>query len=228
MEPGNILPRFHNMGVSGAAAGSSCRGHVVCSPPGTRSTGTPGSNILRSAGAGAVDIRGRRGSGEHGSMFRAQVAGRICYLGTRGLVPACGTGCGPRSRPCLSGNPYRAPSHVHDIMFQLDSDLAGTKQDLYLLPGRQLSMLIEGEHDFIVGAASFSSLLYHLFPDVNRAGFYILRGGYPIPGPFQGKPGCTGIALGFRFRLIVLLRGMRTGRAGGNIPWYFSRSGAFR
>jgi GAF domain-containing protein len=60
----------------------------------------------------------------------------------------------------------------------------------------QLSELIAGETDFIANAANLSALLYHSLPDVNWAGFYLLKDGELVLGPFQGKPACIRIAIG--------------------------------
>lgn len=81
-------------------------------------------------------------------------------------------------------------------MFQLPTDEPGSRPELYLMLQRQLSALLEGERDFIANAANFSALLYHLLPDLNWAGFYILRGEELVLGPFQGRPACVRIALG--------------------------------
>ncbi|HVQ38634.1 MAG TPA: GAF domain-containing protein, partial [Pyrinomonadaceae bacterium] len=43
---------------------------------------------------------------------------------------------------------------------------------------------------------NFSSLLYHSLPDLNWVGFYLLKEGELVLGPFQGKPACVRIALG--------------------------------
>ena len=42
----------------------------------------------------------------------------------------------------------------------------------------------------------FAALLYHSLPDVNWVGFYFMKGGELLVGPFQGKPACVHIALG--------------------------------
>jgi GAF domain-containing protein len=39
-------------------------------------------------------------------------------------------------------------------------------------------------------------LLYHFLPDVNWVGFYFLKGGELVLGPFQGRPACVRIAMG--------------------------------
>lgn len=60
----------------------------------------------------------------------------------------------------------------------------------------QLRSLIEGEPDLIANAANASALLYHSLPDLNWAGFYLLKDGELVLGPFQGKPACVRIAIG--------------------------------
>ncbi len=60
----------------------------------------------------------------------------------------------------------------------------------------QFEALIAGERDAIANAASLASLLFWSLPDLNWAGFYLLRGGELVLGPFQGKPACIRIALG--------------------------------
>ena len=44
-------------------------------------------------------------------------------------------------------------------------------------------------------ANAAASLKQHL-PDINWAGFYLMRGGELVLGPFQGLPACTRIAIG--------------------------------
>jgi GAF domain-containing protein len=56
--------------------------------------------------------------------------------------------------------------------------------------------LLEGETDLIANTANMASLLYHALADVNWAGFYFLKGGELVLGPFHGKPACVRIALG--------------------------------
>lgn len=61
---------------------------------------------------------------------------------------------------------------------------------------RQAAGLFEGERDGIANAANLASLMFWSLPDLNWAGFYLLRGGELVLGPFQGKPACIRIALG--------------------------------
>ena len=71
-----------------------------------------------------------------------------------------------------------------------------TKGETYAELAAQLRALVEGEDDFIANAANFSALLFHALPDLNWAGFYLLKGGELVLGPFQGKPACVRIPVG--------------------------------
>jgi GAF domain-containing protein len=75
-------------------------------------------------------------------------------------------------------------------------DKTADKRDLYAVVAVQLSALLSGERDPIANAANTAALLYHALPDVNWVGFYFLRDGELVLGPFQGKPACVRIALG--------------------------------
>ena len=70
------------------------------------------------------------------------------------------------------------------------------KAKLYASLVVQLLSLLKGEHDFIANAANFSALLFNALPNVNWAGFYILRGDELVLGPFQGNPACVRIPMG--------------------------------
>lgn len=60
----------------------------------------------------------------------------------------------------------------------------------------QLTGLYLGERDGLANAANLSALLYHSLPDLNWAGFYLLKGSELVLGPFQGKVACVRIPLG--------------------------------
>lgn len=47
--------------------------------------------------------------------------------------------------------------------------------------------------DIIASLANISSVIYYGYSDLNWAGFYFVKGGQLIVGPFQGKPACTPI-----------------------------------
>jgi GAF domain-containing protein len=60
----------------------------------------------------------------------------------------------------------------------------------------QLTGLFDGERDGLANAANMSALLYETLPDLNWAGFYLMRRGELVLGPFQGRVACVRIALG--------------------------------
>lgn len=74
--------------------------------------------------------------------------------------------------------------------------LAGDKAEAWRDLAQQLTALIGDERDAIANAANTSALLFDLLPDLNWAGFYLLKGGELVLGPFQGKPACIRIPLG--------------------------------
>jgi len=82
------------------------------------------------------------------------------------------------------------------MTFQLAKQETASKAEMYSNLASQLLSLLEGEPDFIANAANVSSLLYHELPDLNWAGFYLLKEGELVLGPFQGKPACVRIAMG--------------------------------
>lgn len=78
---------------------------------------------------------------------------------------------------------------------------AGDTNDFTLL-ARQVSSLLEGERDLVANASQFSAFIYEVLPELNWAGFYLLRptragtGEELLVGPFQGKVACARIPLG--------------------------------
>ncbi|HET8769358.1 MAG TPA: GAF domain-containing protein [Gemmatimonadaceae bacterium] len=70
------------------------------------------------------------------------------------------------------------------------------KAEAYQLVLEQVSALLEGERDGLANASNTAALLYEALPDLNWVGFYFLRGGELVVGPFQGKVACVRIAMG--------------------------------
>jgi GAF domain-containing protein len=56
--------------------------------------------------------------------------------------------------------------------------------------------VLAGERDPWANAANAAALVYERLPDLNWAGFYFLRGGGLVVGPFQGRVACVRIPLG--------------------------------
>jgi GAF domain-containing protein len=60
----------------------------------------------------------------------------------------------------------------------------------------QLRALLAEERDWLANAANTAALISGSIPRLNWAGFYFLRGGELVLGPFIGAPACVRIALG--------------------------------
>ncbi len=78
------------------------------------------------------------------------------------------------------------------VSFPADASQAG----LYASLLTQLGAMLDGERDPWANTANAAALIHALLPELNWAGFYFLRGGELVVGPFQGMPACVRIALG--------------------------------
>ncbi|ODU55371.1 MAG: guanylate cyclase [Clostridium sp. SCN 57-10] len=81
-------------------------------------------------------------------------------------------------------------------MFTLSSDYPSDKTEFYALLCAQLRALTDGEPNAVANLANASALLGGALRDINWAGFYLMRDGMLVLGPFQGKPACIRIPLG--------------------------------
>jgi L-methionine (R)-S-oxide reductase len=80
-------------------------------------------------------------------------------------------------------------------MFAVEK-VSGTKDEVYEELARQARGLLEGERDLVANAANVAALIWQIVPDLNWAGFYLMKNGELVLGPFQGKPACVRIAVG--------------------------------
>lgn len=77
------------------------------------------------------------------------------------------------------------------------SDLTDlTTEELYRELTVQLRALTDGEPDPVANMANCASLIFNSVPRLNWTGFYLLKGGELVLGPFQGQPACVRIELG--------------------------------
>jgi L-methionine (R)-S-oxide reductase len=77
------------------------------------------------------------------------------------------------------------------------SDLTNlSKPELYRELAGQISSLIQDETDPVANMANCAAVLFHSVPRLNWVGFYLLKGGELVLGPFQGRPACVRIAFG--------------------------------
>ena len=66
----------------------------------------------------------------------------------------------------------------------------------YELLCKQLKELAKESADPMPLMANASAMLYHAMPDINWAGFYVVKDGELILGPFQGNVACVRIQKG--------------------------------
>ena len=66
----------------------------------------------------------------------------------------------------------------------------------YTLLVKQIEALAETDGWFVPLLSNAAALLYDSLENVNWAGFYLMRGGQLVLGPFQGKVACIHIPLG--------------------------------
>ena len=66
----------------------------------------------------------------------------------------------------------------------------------YKLLTEQMKALAEDEKWFVPVMSNASAILYDNMEDLNWAGFYIMRDGALVLGPFQGKVACINIPVG--------------------------------
>lgn len=71
-----------------------------------------------------------------------------------------------------------------------------SKPELYRELAAQISTLVQDETDPVANMANTASLIFHSVPGLNWAGFYLLKGGELVLGPFQGRPACVRIPFG--------------------------------
>ncbi|MBS2970027.1 GAF domain-containing protein [Metabacillus sp. KIGAM252] len=80
-------------------------------------------------------------------------------------------------------------------MFHVEKYSNNTKEN-YELVIKQLKALLEGEPDRIANLSNASALLNQFLTEVNWVGFYLMKEGELVLGPFQGLPACVRIPVG--------------------------------
>lgn len=78
---------------------------------------------------------------------------------------------------------------------QFDGDTSD-KAAFYDFLATQTELLLGDERDFVANLANVAALLFDSLPEINWAGFYLLKNGELVLAPFQGKPACVRIAVG--------------------------------
>ena len=70
------------------------------------------------------------------------------------------------------------------------------KEEMYTLLAQQLTGLMEGEREWLPNLANASALINQALKEINWAGFYLMKDGMLVLGPFQGNPACIRIPVG--------------------------------
>lgn len=81
-------------------------------------------------------------------------------------------------------------------MKQIETVVFDTKEKLYKYMNIKLVGLIGDEPDWLANLSNASALIWLMIEDINWAGFYLMKNGKLVLGPFQGKPACINIELG--------------------------------
>ena len=66
----------------------------------------------------------------------------------------------------------------------------------YALLAQQAAGILDEEPWYTAAMSNLSALIAESMADLNWAGFYLIRGGNLVVGPFQGKPACIHIPVG--------------------------------
>jgi L-methionine (R)-S-oxide reductase len=74
--------------------------------------------------------------------------------------------------------------------------MAENKQQHYSELAQQIEAIVAGERDFVANMANISAILYWGLDNVNWAGFYLVKEGQLVLGPFHGQPACIRIPIG--------------------------------
>ncbi len=72
----------------------------------------------------------------------------------------------------------------------------GSKEEIYKETLKQLHSLLAEESDVVANMANTTSLLKLNFGSYSWVGFYLMKNGRLVLGPFQGKPACVSIEVG--------------------------------
>ena len=70
------------------------------------------------------------------------------------------------------------------------------KKELYERLNKSLVDLLKESDDLISNLANSSALIKFFLDDINWVGFYLMKEGLLVLGPFQGKPAVTQIRIG--------------------------------
>ena len=78
----------------------------------------------------------------------------------------------------------------------VNEKIAENKEKMYDLLIRKLRVITDGVDCSLSNLSNISALIYDILPEINWAGFYLMKNGSLLLGPFGGKPACVKIEIG--------------------------------
>jgi len=81
------------------------------------------------------------------------------------------------------------------MILQVEIDISD-KESMYSSLCSAVHATLAAENDWLANLANISALIFHALPELNWAGFYLLKNEELVLGPFQGKLACTRIKIG--------------------------------
>lgn len=90
-----------------------------------------------------------------------------------------------------------AVTETHEPSLEyLDLNLGASKVERYEQLRARVRALVEHETDWLANLGNAAAELFAWLPNLNWAGFYLMKGGELVLGPFQGRPACVRIKVG--------------------------------
>jgi L-methionine (R)-S-oxide reductase len=74
--------------------------------------------------------------------------------------------------------------------------VADSKENFYKMLIYRIESYLSAEKDVLANLCNVAALLYDNLEDINWAGFYLMKDGELVLGPFGGKAACTRIKIG--------------------------------
>ena len=85
---------------------------------------------------------------------------------------------------------------AHEVEYVAPLPATADKTERYVELRRYVDALTEDETDWLANLSNVAAAVYDHVHGVNWAGFYLLKNGELVLGPFQGRPACVRIAVG--------------------------------
>lgn len=81
-------------------------------------------------------------------------------------------------------------------MQQIENIYPDNKMEMYRLLEQQIAAILDGESDVISNLSNVSAVLNGALREINWVGFYLMKNGSLLLGPFQGNLACVHIQIG--------------------------------